>query len=100
MLNSLMIDCKNTLEEMLSRVNGNGVYGMAEVFQMLLNQKMKIKRSSTLKAQPYQRTENRQGYAKNENLLIQNPVELWIPLLKLTHFYFMYYFSDFNSLDF
>ena len=86
MLNSLMIDCKNTLEEMVALVNENGMDGMAQVFGLLLNHAMVIEREQVLQAGRYQRTESRTGYAngfKPRNFQTRmGPVALEIPQVR------------------
>ena len=41
----------------------NGFDGMADVMRILLNEAMKIERSQTLCARPYERTAERRGWA-------------------------------------
>lgn len=41
----------------------NGFDGLAESIKLLFNEAMKIERSEALKATPYERSENREGYA-------------------------------------
>lgn len=53
----------NTLNPVLQHLLENGMESLAETFGILLNQAMLIERSRALKAQPYERTEARQGYA-------------------------------------
>lgn len=60
-----------------------GVDGFVPVFQLLLNEAMKVERSEHLHAQPYERTAERQGQAngfKAKNLLTRSgPLELSVP---------------------
>jgi transposase-like protein len=49
--------------EAIQLLADHGFDGLAEVLEMLVNEVMKIERSEALGAAPYQRTENRQGYA-------------------------------------
>ena len=51
------------LEELLEEVIENGTEGILPVMQMLLNFAMKQERSQYLKAEPYERSTNREGYA-------------------------------------
>lgn len=51
------------LEELLEEVIENGTEGILPVMQMLLNFAMKQERSQYLKAEPYERSANRQGHA-------------------------------------
>lgn len=54
---------ENTLKEMTQIVNENGIEGMLEVFRILLNEAMLRDRSQALGANPYERSDTRQGYA-------------------------------------
>lgn len=51
------------LKELIEVVSGEGSEGMAKAFSLLLNESMKRERSEALGAKPYERTEERQGYA-------------------------------------
>ena len=51
------------LEELLEEVIENGTEGILPVMQLLLNFAMKQERSQYLKAEPYERSTNREGYA-------------------------------------
>ncbi len=68
-----------------------GVDGFGPVLQLLLNESMKIERSEHLHAQPYERTEGRQGLAngfKDKTLLTRSgPLELSIPQVRDSSFY-------------
>ena len=44
-------------------INSNGLEGLGEAISILINEAMKVERASALNAQPWQRTENRTGYA-------------------------------------
>ena len=44
-------------------INSNGMEGLGEAVSILINEAMKVERASALNAQPWQRTENRTGYA-------------------------------------
>lgn len=50
----------STVYEILAK---NGFPGMAEMMQLVMNQGMLIERAQHLHAQPYERTEDRQGFA-------------------------------------
>ena len=50
----------NDLVELLAE---NGFDGMAQAIEILMNEAMKLERSETLQAAPYQRTDARRGYA-------------------------------------
>lgn len=77
---------KNTLDEMISIVNENGFDGMAEVFQLLLNQAMIVERSLALQAKPYERCNCRQGHAngfKPKHVQTRmGPLDLEIPQVR------------------
>lgn len=68
-----------------------GVDGFAPVFQLLLNEAMKVERSEHLHAQPYERTEGRLGQAngfKPKTLLTRSgPLELSVPQVRDSSFY-------------
>lgn len=51
------------LKEVIEVISREGSEGMAEAFALLLNEAMKRERSEALGAKPYERTEERQGYA-------------------------------------
>ena len=53
----------NLLKEVIEVISREGSEGMAEAFSLLLNEAMKRERSEALGARPYERTEERQGYA-------------------------------------
>ena len=55
---------KNTLmSRVIEVVSEQGFEGMAQAFAIIFNEAMRRERSETLKALPYERTEERQGYA-------------------------------------
>jgi transposase-like protein len=51
------------LNTILQLITDEGTAGLAEGLRLLVNQAMLVERSQILQAQPYQRTEARQGYA-------------------------------------
>lgn len=51
------------LNTVLQLITEQGAAGLAEGLRLLVNQAMLVERSQTLQAQPYQRTDTRQGYA-------------------------------------
>ena len=53
----------NNLNPIVQHLIDNGMDSLAETFGILLNQAMLVERSKALKAQPYERTEERQGHA-------------------------------------
>lgn len=60
------MDCQknyNGLEEAMELLSEKGFDGMGSAIQILLNHAMRIERERHLNAQPYERSETRQGYA-------------------------------------
>ena len=53
----------SVLLEMIQQVTENGESGMLEAMRVLLNEAMKVERSNSLEADPYERNESRLGYA-------------------------------------
>jgi len=53
----------NAFEDAMELLNENGFDSFAEIFRLLLNEAMKIERSQALAAKPYQRCDDRKGYA-------------------------------------
>lgn len=53
----------NRSHEAVQLLAEHGFDGLAQVIELLLNEVMKLERCEALKAAPYQRTEERQGYA-------------------------------------
>ncbi|MCD6588298.1 MAG: transposase [Candidatus Fermentibacteraceae bacterium] len=49
--------------EILEVLLEDGLDGMPRVFEMLMNMAMKIERNRALRAEPYERTDERKGYA-------------------------------------
>jgi transposase-like protein len=68
-----------------------GIDGFGPVLQVLLNEAMKIERSEHINAQPYERTDERQGHAngfKPKTLVTRSgPLELSIPQVRDSSFY-------------
>ena len=52
-----------TITDILEHLNENGLDGMANAVEILLNEAMKLERSEFLRAGPYERNAERQGYA-------------------------------------
>ncbi len=52
-----------TITDVLEHLNENGLDGMAKAVEILLNEAMKLERSEFLRAGPYERNADRQGYA-------------------------------------
>jgi putative transposase len=53
----------NALDPIVELLAEHGFDGLAQAVTVLLNEVMKIERAAVLKASPYQRTDDRQGYA-------------------------------------
>jgi putative transposase len=53
----------NALDPIVELLAEHGVDGLAQAVTVLLNEVVKIERAAVLKASPYQRTDDRQGYA-------------------------------------
>ncbi len=51
------------IELALEEIISNGIEGLESAVALLINEAMKIERSRVLHAEPWQRTESRQGYA-------------------------------------
>ncbi len=51
------------LDHVVELLAQHGFDGMADALRVLFNEAMKIERADALQAQPYERTENRRGYA-------------------------------------
>ena len=51
------------LDQMIQVLDEHGFDGMARAMQILINEAMKIERNEVLGAKPYQRTQERRGYA-------------------------------------
>ena len=79
------------LDLMIQVLDIHGFEGMASAIQILVNETMKIERSETLRAAPYERTNERQGYAngfkpKTLNTRI-GKLELQVPQTRGVEFY-------------
>lgn len=53
----------NNINELIELISQQGFEGMAEAAVTLMNEAMRLERGRHLQAQPYERTEERQGYA-------------------------------------
>nr|NJM01655.1 IS256 family transposase [Desulfobacula sp.] len=51
------------IDTVLEIINSNGLEGLGEAVSILINEAMKVERSSVLKARPWERTGDRIGYA-------------------------------------
>lgn len=56
-------DQSNAIDDVVHLLAEHGFEGLAQAIQTLLNEAMKLERTATLGAAPYQRTEERRGYA-------------------------------------
>ena len=65
----------STQNDILQPILENGIEGFSEVLQKMLNLAMKLEREKVLKASPYQRTEERTGYALLQKS--RNTVSFW-----------------------
>lgn len=67
-------------------INSEGIEGLGDAVSILINEAMKVERSSALNAQPWQRTENRMGYAngfKNKSVVTKlGKLDLNIPQVR------------------
>jgi len=81
----------NPLDQMIQVLDEHGFDGMARAFGILVNEAMKIERSETLGAGPYERTSHRRGYAngfKPKTLATRvGKVELQVPQTRDVEFY-------------
>ncbi len=81
----------NPLDLMIQVLEEYGFEGMASAIQILVNEAMKIERSETLRADPYERTSERRGYAngfKPKTLATRlGKLELQVPQTRDIEFY-------------
>jgi len=81
----------NPLDQMIQVLDEHGFDGMARAIGILVNEAMKIERSETLRAAPYERTDERRGYAngfKAKTLATRvGKVELQVPQTRDVEFY-------------
>ena len=81
----------NPLDLMIQVLEEYGFEGMARAIQILVNEAMKIERSETLRADPYERTSERRGYAngfKPKTLATRiGKLELQVPQTRGVEFY-------------
>ena len=79
------------LTDLLKVLTDHGYSGMLEIFQTLLNEAAKIERSEALRATPYERAEERTGYAngfKDKTVYTRmGAVKLKIPQVRGLEFY-------------
>jgi transposase-like protein len=84
--------CESTpLDLMIQVLDEQGFDGMARAIQILVNEAMKIERSEVLQADPYERTDQRRGYANGFKPKTLNTrvgkVELQVPQTRDVEFY-------------
>ncbi len=81
----------NPFELMVQVLEEQGFGGMANALQILVNEAMKIERSETLRAEPYERTSERRGYANGFKPKTLNTrvgqLELQVPQTRGVEFY-------------
>ncbi len=81
----------NPFEKMIQVLDEHGFEGLAQALEILFNEAMKIERSAVLGAQPYQRTDQRRGYAngfKPKRLATRvGKLQLQIPQTRNVEFY-------------
>ena len=53
----------NVMNDVMELIGENGLEGLGQAISILVNEAMKIERAKVLQAEPYERTESRQGYA-------------------------------------
>src|SRR5919205_2910956 len=81
----------NVIETVVQLLCESGLSQMAEAVRIMLNEAMKIERSQTIGAGPYERTDRRQGYANGfkaktvETRL--GPLTLQVPQARGVEFY-------------
>ncbi len=81
----------NALEQVFELLADEGFDGMGQALGVLLNEMMKIERSSHLQAGPYERSECRQGYAngfKPKRVRTRvGELDLAVPQVRASDFY-------------
>lgn len=81
----------NAMAEVMEIILQNGMSGMGKAIEVLLNEAMMVERNKHLKAEPYERTEQRRGHAngfKSKNLLTRmGKLDLCIPQVRDSSFY-------------
>lgn len=81
----------NPLDQMIQVLDEYGFDGMARAIEILVNETMKIERSEALRAEPYQRTDERRGHANGFKPKTLNTrvgkVELQVPQTRGVEFY-------------
>jgi len=81
----------NNLQGAIELIAENGFDGMAEAVSLLVNEAMHVERNRHLQAKPYERTDERQGYAngyKNKTLKSRlGKLDLLVPQVREGDFY-------------
>jgi len=81
----------NALEGCVQMLAENGFDGLAQAIEILMNEAMKLQRADALHAAPYQRTEDRRGYANGFKPKTFNSrlgrLELQVPQTRDVEFY-------------
>ena len=81
----------NNLQGAIELIAENGFDGMAEAVSLLVNEAMHVERNRHLQAKPYERTDERQGYAngyKNKTLRSRlGKLDLLVPQVRDSNFY-------------
>lgn len=79
------------LEEVMTLLTQQGCNALPEAFRILMNEAMKVERAQAIQAEPYERSEQRQGYAngfKPKTLQTRvGPVQVEIPQVRGMAFY-------------
>ncbi len=79
------------IAEALEEINYKGMEGLCPILEKLLNELMLIERERSLKAAPYERTEERQGYANGfKDKMLQTrlgKLHLQVPQVRDSSFY-------------
>lgn len=80
-----------SIESLCEVLIENGIPGMRDAMEKLINMAMQLERAQALRAHPYERTPDRQGYAngykERELATRMGPVELKIPQVRGLSFY-------------
>ena len=81
----------NKIHDAVALIAENGFEGLGEVMALLINEAMLIERSRYLQATPYERTDDRNGYAngyKNKTIKSRiGPLDLQVPQTRDSEFY-------------
>ena len=84
-------DQSNTFGDLVQMLTEHGFDGMAQAIQILMNEAMKLERAEALHATPYERTDERSGYANGFKPKAVNSrlgrLELRVPQTRGVEFY-------------